>query len=57
KLIRTKSLHKAFLTGGNSTCRNHIRQHYKYYSERCKEKGIEEKERCIPPEILKARKS
>jgi hypothetical protein len=57
KLIRTKSLHKAFLIGGNSTCRYHIRQHYEYYSKRCKEEGIEERERCVPPEILKARKS
>lgn len=56
-LIRTKSLQKAFLTGSNSTCRGHIRQHYEYYSKRCKEEGIEEAERCIPPEILRARNS
>ena len=38
-------------------CQNHIRQHYEYYSEQCKKEGIEENERCIPPEILKAHKS
>ena len=38
-------------------CQNHIHQHYKYYSKCCKEEGIEEKEHCIPPEILKACKS
>ena len=26
-------------------------------SKCCKEEGIEERERCVPPEILKARKS
>ena len=53
----TNSLHKVFLTRGNSTCQNHIHQHHEYYSEHCKEEGIEEKEHCIPPEILKAHKS
>jgi len=49
-------LRKAFLTGGNSTCRQHIRQHYQYYSDKCKEAGIPESEHCIPRAILEARK-
>jgi hypothetical protein len=57
KLIQTKSLHKAFLIRGNSTCQNHICQHYEYYHKCCKEEGIEENECCIPPEVLKAHKS
>jgi hypothetical protein len=56
-IVRSKSFQKAFLTGSNTTCRGHIRQHYEYYSKRCKEAGIEESERCVPPEILRARKS
>ena len=38
-------------------CRGHIRQHYEYYRKCCKEEGIEEAERCVPPEILRARNS
>lgn len=56
-LSRTKDLKKAFLSGGNSTCRAHIRRHYEFYSQRCKEEGIEESERCVPANILRARKS
>jgi hypothetical protein len=36
----TKKLQKAFLVGSNSMCHQHICQHYKYYSERCKEEGL-----------------
>ena len=43
----------AFFTGGNSTCRAHIRSHYYVYRERCKEKGIPENHHAIPREILK----
>ena len=52
----TKNLRKAFLTSANSTCRQHIHQHYQYYSERCKEEGIPESEHCVPCTILEARK-
>ena len=45
------------MTGSNTTCRGHIRSHhYEFYSKKCKEKGIEEAERCIPAEILCARR-
>ncbi|KAF8696454.1 hypothetical protein AX14_001593 [Amanita brunnescens Koide BX004] len=51
-----KSIDKAFLTGSNTMCRGHIRSHhYEFYSKKCKEKGIEEVERCIPAEVLRAR--
>lgn len=43
----------AFFTGGNSTCRAHIRSHYNEYKERCKEKDIPENHHAIPREILK----
>ena len=42
-----------FFTGGNSTCRAHIRGHYKVYKERCQENGIPENHHAIPREILK----
>lgn len=56
-IIRTKSFRKAFFKGSNTSCRHHIRQHYDYYREECKKNGIKESERCVPPEILRARKS
>jgi len=39
---------KAFLTGGNSSCRQHIRQHYPIYQERCKEANIPEHHWAMP---------
>jgi hypothetical protein len=51
-----KNIRKSFFTGSNSTCRQHIRQHYEFYSQKCKEKGIEESERCVPIPVLQARK-
>jgi hypothetical protein len=38
----------AFFTGGNSTCRAHIRCHYDVYKQRCKEKNIPENHHAIP---------
>lgn len=43
----------AFFTGGNSTCRSHIRQHYQLYKDRCKEAGIPENHRAIPRPLWK----
>lgn len=56
-IVRTKSFRKAFFKGSNTSCRGHIRQHYDYYSQECKKRGIKESERCVPLEILRARKS
>jgi hypothetical protein len=44
---------KAFYTGGNSTCRRHIRNHYELYKTRCKEKNILENHLAIPRTVLK----
>jgi hypothetical protein len=38
----------AFLTGGNSSCRAHIRQHYGLYQQLCKEKNIPQNHHAIP---------
>jgi hypothetical protein len=35
--IEKNGKRKAFHKGGNSSCRQHIRQHYNLYVERCKE--------------------
>jgi hypothetical protein len=42
---------KAFHTGGNSSCRQHIRQHYIEYQKRCKEENIPEHHWAIPRSI------
>jgi hypothetical protein len=39
---------KAFLTGGNSSCRQHIRQHYTIYQQRCIEENIPEHHWAMP---------
>ncbi|KAF8676686.1 hypothetical protein AX14_004846 [Amanita brunnescens Koide BX004] len=57
KIVHNKSFQKAFLVGSNTTCRGHIHQHYEFYSKKCKEQGLKESEHCVPPEILRARKS
>jgi len=36
-LIARHGKEKAFLTGGNSFCRHHARQHYNLYKQRYKE--------------------
>jgi hypothetical protein len=42
---------KAFHKGGNSSCRLHLRQHYKLYEERCKEANIPINHWAVPREI------
>jgi hypothetical protein len=44
---------KAFHTGGNSSCRLHIRQHYIVYQERCKAENIPEHHWAIPRPVWK----
>ena len=44
---------KAFHTGGNSSCQQHIRQHYDVYQQRCKEENIPEHHWAIPRPIWK----
>jgi hypothetical protein len=43
----------AFFTGGNSTCRAHIRSHYQIYKQRCKDNDIPENHHAIPRDIWK----
>lgn len=48
-------IRKAFFCGSNTTCRQHIRQHYPIYQQRCEEKGLQENYRAVPPHILRER--
>ena len=43
----------AFFIGGNSSCRTHIRRHYKIYKDRCEEAGIPESHHAIPRPLWK----
>lgn len=43
--------HKAFHTGSNLSCRQHIHQHYEVYQKRCKEENIPEHHWAIPHTI------
>jgi hypothetical protein len=56
-VVKTKGLRKAFFCGSNTSCRQHIRQHYTTYQERCKEQGINENYRAVPPQILREREA
>jgi hypothetical protein len=55
--VKSKGLRKTFFTGSNSSCRQHIRQHYELYKKRCKDAKIPLNHRAIPPPILKGIKA
>jgi hypothetical protein len=40
-----------FYTGGNSSCRAHIRQHYELYKQHCKDKDIRENHHALPRQL------
>ena len=51
-----ENLKKAFFTGGNSSCRAHIRQHYEIYKVRCKDGNIPVNHHAIPRNIFRQMK-
>lgn len=51
KFIKLNGTRKAFHKGGNSSCRQHIRQHYALYKERCEKANIPVNHWAIPREI------
>jgi hypothetical protein len=55
--VKSKGLRRAFFCGSNTSCRQHIRQHYTIYQQRCKDEGVTENHRAIPPQILKEREA
>jgi hypothetical protein len=53
EFVKKHGKRKAFHTGGNSSCRLHIRQHYGVYQQRCKERNIPEHHWAMPRAIWK----
>jgi hypothetical protein len=53
EITKSKGLHKAFFCGSNTSCRQHIHQHYPIYQQRCSEQGLQENYQAVPPHILK----
>ncbi|KIJ89855.1 hypothetical protein K443DRAFT_36633, partial [Laccaria amethystina LaAM-08-1] len=53
EFVKKSGMRKAFHTGSNSSCRQHIRQHYAIYQERCKAANILEHHWAIPRIIWK----
>ena len=51
--MKSKGLRKTFFTGSNSTCRQHIRQHFDVYKQRCETENIPMNQRAIPAPIWK----
>lgn len=47
--VKEVGLRKCFLTGGNSTLRQHCRQHPEEYQERCQKAGIPVNHHAIRP--------
>ena len=56
-IVKSKGLRKAFFSGSNTSCRQHIRQHYAIYQQRCQEQDLTENYRAVPPQILKEREA
>ncbi|KAG6913166.1 hypothetical protein DXG01_009102 [Tephrocybe rancida] len=54
EFIQTQGKRKAFHTGRNSSCRQHIRQHYELYKARCIEQNVLENHWAIPRNVWKA---
>jgi len=51
--IKSHGKRKAFHKGGNSSCRAHLRQHYKLYKANCEEADIPINHWAIPRDIWK----
>jgi hypothetical protein len=53
EFVKKNGKRKAFHTGGNSSCRAHIRKHYELYKQRCKDGNIPENHHALPRELWK----
>jgi hypothetical protein len=49
--IKKEGLRKAFLKGGNSSCRQHARKHWEIYKKRCDDAKIQVDHWAIPRDI------
>ncbi|KIM51949.1 hypothetical protein SCLCIDRAFT_86780, partial [Scleroderma citrinum Foug A] len=52
ELLARYGKRKAFHTGSNSSCRQHIRSHYELYKARCAERGVSEHHHALPRTLL-----
>jgi len=50
-------LRKAFHVGGNSSCQQHLRQHWELYEKKCQENNVPVNHWAIPRHILKKRQA
>ncbi|KAF8229373.1 hypothetical protein L208DRAFT_1073781, partial [Tricholoma matsutake] len=57
KIVKSKGLRKTFFTGSNSSCHQHICQHYELYKKWCEDAKIPLNHRAIPLPILKGIKA
>jgi hypothetical protein len=48
EFIKEHGIRRAFHTGGNSSCRQHIRGHYPIYKSKCEKEGIPVQHWAIP---------
>lgn len=53
EFIAMNEKRRAFHVGRNSSCRQHIRQHWALYEKKCKEKNILVNHHVIPREVLR----
>jgi len=53
ELVKKHRKRKAFHTGGNSSCRAHIRKHYELYKQQCKDGDILENHHALPRPLWK----
>jgi hypothetical protein len=52
--VKSNGKRKAFHKGGNSSCRQHIRQHYSIYKEQCEKADVPLNHWAIPRNIWAA---
>ena len=52
-IIKMKGLRKAFFSGSNTSCRQHIHQHNVIYQQHCREQGVAENCQAVPPQIMR----
>jgi hypothetical protein len=57
EFVKKNSKRKAFFTGGNSSCRQHIRQHYLIYQKRCEEENIPEHHWAMPRSLWRKKEA
>ena len=57
EFVKKNGKRKVFFTGSNSSCRQHIHQHYVIYQKKCEDEGIPEHHWAIPYQILREKEA